>query len=45
MSENKTVKYNIPEKGMYLNARTCVGKTEMIVLKSNDKEQVMPSKN
>ena len=32
MSENKTVKYHIPEQGIYLYARTSDGKTEMIVL-------------
>ena len=31
MSENKTVKYHIPEQGIYLYARTSEGKTEMIV--------------
>lgn len=43
MSENKTVKYHIPEQGIYLYARTNDGKTEMIVLNSTDKEQVLPS--
>lgn len=43
MSENKTVKYHIPEQGIYLYARTSEGKTEMIVLNSTDKEQVLPS--
>ena len=43
MSENKTVKYHIPEQGIYLYARTSDGKTEMIVLNSTDKEQVLPS--
>lgn len=40
MSENKTVKYHIPEQGIYLYARTSEGKTEMIVLNSTDREQV-----
>ena len=43
MSENKTVKYHIPEQGIYLYARTSEGKTEMIVLNSTDREQVLPS--
>ena len=42
MSENKTVKYHIPQQGIYLYARTSDGKTEMIVLNSTDKEQVLP---
>lgn len=45
MSENKTVKYHIPEQGIYLYARTSEGKTEMIVLNSTDKEQVLPSQH
>ncbi len=45
MSENKTVKYHIPEQGIYLYARTSDGKTEMIVLNSTDKEQVLPSRH
>ncbi len=45
MSENKTVKYHIPEQGIYLYARTSDGKTEMIVLNSTDKEQVLPSQH
>lgn len=43
MSEMKTVKYHIPEQGIYLYARAGEGKTEMIVLNSTDKEQVLPS--
>ena len=43
MSESKTVKYHIPEQGIYLYARTSEGKTEMIVLNSTDIEQVLPS--
>lgn len=45
MSENKTVKYHIPEQGIYVYARTSEGKTEMIVLNSTDKEQVLPSRH
>ncbi len=36
MSENKTVKYHIPEQGIYLYARTSEGKAEMIVLTSTE---------
>lgn len=43
MSENKTVKYHIPEAGIYLYARTNEGKTEMIILNSTDKEQILPN--
>ena len=39
MSENKTVKYHIPEQGIYLYARTSD------VLNSTDKEQVLPSQH
>ena len=45
MSENKTVKYHIPEQGIYVYARTNNGKTEMIVLNSTDQEQVLPSQH
>lgn len=43
MSESKTVKYHIPQQGIYVYARSNEGKTEMIVLNSTDKEQVLPS--
>lgn len=42
MSENKTVKYHIPEQGIYLYARNNAGKTELTILNSTDKEQVLP---
>lgn len=42
MSENKTVKYHIPEQGIYVYARTSEGRTEMIILNSTNKEQVLP---
>lgn len=45
MSENKTVKYHIPQLGIYLYARSNEGKTEMIVLNSTDKEQVLPNQH
>lgn len=45
MSENKTVKYHIPQQGIYVYARSNEGKTEMIVLNSTDKEQVLPSQH
>ena len=40
MTAKKTVKYYIPQKGVYLYAYTQNGKTEMIVLNSTDSEQV-----
>lgn len=43
MSENKTVKYHIPQKGIYVYMRNNESKTEMIVLNSTDKEQVLPN--
>lgn len=45
MLEYKTVKYHIPQRGIYLYARTNEGKTEMIVLNSTDKEQTLPSEH
>lgn len=45
MSENKTVKYHIPQQGIYVYARSNEGKTEMIVLNSTDKEQVLPNQH
>ena len=41
MLEYKTVKYHIPQQGIYLYARTNEGKTEMIVLNSTDQEQTL----
>ena len=43
MLENKTVKYHIPQNGIYVYVRTNESKTEMIVLNSTDKEQVLPN--
>ena len=34
--EKKTVKYHIPQHGIYIYARTNSGKTELIVLNSTD---------
>ena len=34
--EKKTVKYHIPQHGIYMYARTNSGKTELIVLNSTD---------
>lgn len=45
MLEYKTVKYHIPQQGIYLYARTNEGKTEMIVLNSTDQEQTLPSEH
>ncbi|WP_300728132.1 cyclomaltodextrinase C-terminal domain-containing protein [uncultured Bacteroides sp.] len=45
MLENKTIKYHIPEQGLYLYARMNGDKTEMIVLNSTDKEQVLPAEH
>ena len=39
--EKKTVKYHIPQHGIYMYARTNSGKTELIVLNSTDAEQVV----
>ena len=41
MSESKTVKYHIPQKGVYLYAHVENGKTEMIVLNSTGSEQTV----
>lgn len=41
MSESRTVKYHIPQKGVYLYAHVEDGKTEMIVLNSTDSEQTV----
>lgn len=45
MSVNKTVKYRVPQQGLYLYARTNNGKTELIVLNSTDNEQVLKSEH
>ncbi len=39
--EKKTVKYHIPQNGIYMYARTLSGKTELIVLNSTNAEQVV----
>ena len=39
--EKKTVKYHIPQHGIYMYARTNSGKTELIVLNSTTAEQVV----
>ena len=39
--EKKTVKYHIPQHGIYMYARTNSGKTELIVLNSTNTEQVV----
>lgn len=39
--EKKTVKYHIPQNGIYMYARTESGKTELIVLNSSNAEQVV----
>ena len=41
MTENKTVKYHIPQQGIYMYARMRDGKTGMIVLNSTDHEQIL----
>lgn len=41
MSESRTVKYHIPQQGVYLYAHVEDGKTEMIVLNSTDSEQTV----
>ena len=45
MTAKKTVKYYIPQKGVYLYAYTQNGKTEMIVLNSTDSEQVLSAEH
>ena len=42
--EKKTVKYHIPQHGIYMYARTNSGKTELIVLNSTNTEQVVANK-
>lgn len=41
MPESKTVKYHIPQKGVYLYAHIEEEKAEMIVLNSTDSEQTV----
>ncbi|HJC93826.1 MAG TPA: cyclomaltodextrinase C-terminal domain-containing protein [Candidatus Phocaeicola excrementigallinarum] len=41
MTESKTVKYHIPQQGIYMYARMRDGKTGMIVLNSTDYEQTL----
>ena len=41
MTENKTVKYHIPQQGIYMYARMRDGETGMIVLNSTDHEQIL----
>lgn len=45
MTAKKTVKYYIPQKGVYLYAYTQNEKTEMIVLNSTDSEQVLSAEH
>ena len=40
---NKNDKYNNPQNGIYMYARTNSGKTELIVLNSTNAEQVVES--
>ena len=41
MSSEKTVKYHVPNQGLYVYARSNEGKREVIVLNSTDNEQVL----
>lgn len=43
MAENKTVKYHIPHRGIYMYSHVHEGKTEMIVLNSTGSEQILDS--
>lgn len=43
MAENKTVKYHIPHRGIYMYSHVYEGKTEMIVLNSTGSEQILDS--
>lgn len=45
MVDNKTVKYHIPEQGIYVYARMNGGKHEMILLNSTSKEQTVSSRH
>ena len=41
MAENRTVKYHIPKRGIYMYSHVHDGKTEMIVLNSTSSEQTL----
>ena len=41
MSTKKTVKYHVPQKGIYMYARSSENITELIVLNSTDSEQIL----
>lgn len=41
MSTNRTVKYHVPNQGLYVYSRVKDGKAELIVLNSTDSEQVL----
>lgn len=41
MAENRTVKYHIPQRGIYMYSHVHDGKTEMIVLNSTSSEQTL----
>ena len=43
MTTKRTVKYHVPQQGLYVYARSEEGKTELIVLNSTDSEQVLMS--
>lgn len=43
--ENRTVKYYIPQHGIYMYARAYEGKTELIVLNSTNKEQIVSNEH
>lgn len=41
MTTKRTVKYHVPQQGLYLYSRNVEGKTELIVLNSTDIEQIL----
>ncbi len=41
MTTKRTVKYHVPQQGLYVYARTEEGRTELIVLNSTDNEQIL----
>lgn len=43
--EKKTVKYHIPQNGIYMYARTELGKTELIILNSTNADQVVANEH
>lgn len=43
MTTKRTVKYHVPQQGLYVYARSEEGKTELIVLNSTDNEQTLSS--